>query len=131
MSKERRTVSLPPEVDGYLSQEGVNASELVSRLVKLEMGDDVVNDQLIKMRMQMEKDRYEDAAQKAKGHLQRYNQLKERLEVEHEQQQDIIQDAVDALDGSRLTPDNPAVKNWAEKAGITPEELIQEVTDAR
>lgn len=127
MSKERKTVTLDPEVAAYLNTEGRNASETVNKLVKLDMGEDVVNEQLIKMRMEMEQDRYESAAQKARGHLERYNQLKRRLDQRKDHQQSVIQDAKEALDGARLNTDNPAVKNWAEKANISPEELIEEV----
>lgn len=37
MSKQRRTVSLEVEVDEYLGQDGVNASDLVNRLVRHHM----------------------------------------------------------------------------------------------
>ena len=127
MSKKRKTVSLDPEVKAYLDSNGRNASETVNNLVKMEMGEEVVNETLIKMRMDMEKDRYEDAAQKARGHLERYNQLKQRLEQEQDAKQALLNDAREALEDVPLAVDNPAVENWADKLNLTPTELIDKL----
>lgn len=127
MSKKRKTVTLDPEVKAYLDSNGRNASETVNQLVKMEMGEEVVNEQLIKMRMEMEEDRYEDAAQKARGHLERYNQLKSRLEQKQERSNTLLQEAGETLRDDQLQEDNPAVENWAEKIGIEPRELIEEL----
>lgn len=61
---------------------------------------------------------------KARLESLRAERRSERAEKERK-----IEDAREALDGTRLTPDNPAVKNWAEDIGMTPEELIEEITD--
>jgi hypothetical protein len=127
MSKQRKTVSLDPEVKAYLDANGRNASETVNRLVQMEMGEEVVNEQLIKMRMDMEKDRYEDAAQKARGHLERYNQLSQRLEQQREKTEEKLQEARETLQAGQFYPENPAVENWADKLDMTPEELIEEL----
>jgi multidrug resistance efflux pump len=129
MSKQRKTFTLDPEVKAYLDAEGRNASETVNRLVKLDMGEEVVNTEIIKMRMEMEKDKYEAAAQRAKGHLERYNQLQSRLENQHSKKQDKLKEAREAIGGKHLTADNPAVKNWAEKCDMTPEELLEELDE--
>lgn len=50
-------------------------------------------------------------------------------EDEEEKRQMLVQEAKEALDGANLIPDNPAVKNWAEKVEMTPEELIEEIND--
>lgn len=127
MSKKRKTVSLDPEVKAYLDSNGRNASETVNRLVKMEMGEDVVNEQLIKMRMEMEKDRYEDAAQKARGHLERYNQLKQRLDNRKEAKDELLAEAKEKLAGIPHNPDNPAVENWADKLEMSPADLLEEL----
>lgn len=129
MSKKRTSVTLDPEVKAYLDANGRNASETVNRLVKMEMGEEVVNEQIIKMRMEMEKDRYEDAAQKARGHLERYNQLKTRLQSQQQKRNELLQEAKEALGSAYLTEDNPAVKNWSEKLEMEPTELIAAVKE--
>lgn len=127
MSKKRKTVTLDPEVAAYLDVEGRNASETVNRLVRIDMGEEAVNDQILEMRMEMQRDRYEEAASKAKNHLKRYNQLKERLEKARSKKSGLFEEAKDALAEVPKKTDNPAVQNWAQKLGMTPSELIQEL----
>ena len=129
MSKKRKTVTLDPEVKAYLDANGRNASETVNKLVKMEMGEEVINETLIKMRMDMERDRYQDAAQKARGHLERYNQLKQRLEQQQEKSNALLEEARDALTDVPREEDNPAIQNWAEKIGIEPTKLIEELEE--
>jgi len=144
MTKERKTVSLDPEVAAYLGAEGRNASETVNRLVKLDMGDEAVNAEIIRMRMDMEEDRYKEAAQKAKGHLQRYNQLKDRLE-QNQQQKERERESFIAEAAEKLEPaewysslskeeqipdaDSEAVQSLAEQTDTTAGELRAEVVD--
>lgn len=127
--KERKTVTVDPEVAAYLSQEGRNASETVNKLVRMEMGEDVFNEQLIRFRMESEKDRYESAAQKARGHLERYNQLKERLEEVETKQDKLMQDVREKLENVPLEPDNPGVQAQAKRVDMSPEELIEQIND--
>lgn len=128
--KERKSFTLDPEVSAYLSQEGRNASQTVNKLVKMEMGKDVADTQLIKYRMQSEKDQYQAAAQKARGHLERYNQLKKQLEETETQQDKIMADVKEKLENVPLEPDNPGVKAQAKRVDMDPEELIKELNDA-
>lgn len=118
MSKERKTFSLDPEVKAYLDAEGRNASETVNKLVKMEMGDEALNEEIIRMRMDMEKDRYEDAAAQARGHLKRYNELKSRLEKRESQEEKVLQEAAETLSRHQLHEDSNPVEFWAEKADM-------------
>jgi len=127
MSKKRKTVSLDPEVKAYLDAEGRNASETVNRLVKLDMGDEAVNEEIIRMRMDMEKDRYQEAANKARGHLERYNQLKSRLEGRKSQQEQVLAEAADTLSLHQLHEDSNPVEFWADKAEMDISEFLSEM----
>lgn len=128
--KQRKSFTLDPEVSAYLSQEGRNASQTVNKLVKMEMGKDAVDKTLLKYRMQSEKDQYESAAQKARGHLERYNQLKRQLEKTESREDELLQDVREKLANVPLRPDNPGVQAQAERVDMTPEELIEEIQDA-
>lgn len=57
--------------------------------------------------------------------------LRDKYEEKVEEEEETLAEAIEALDGARLVPDNPAVQNWAEKVDMTPAELINEVKDAR
>jgi len=127
--KQRKSVTLDPEVSAYLSQEGRNASQTVNKLVKMEMGKDVVDKTLLKYRMQSEKDQYKSAAQKARGHLERYNQLKRQLEKTKSREDELMQDVREKLANVPLQPDNPAVEKQAKRVNMAPKELIKEVQD--
>lgn len=59
----------------------------------------------------------------------RLENLKAQQESEAEKRERILEDAKEALDGANLVPDNPAVKNWAEKLDMMPEELIEELDE--
>jgi len=53
--------------------------------------------------------------------------LERQLESYTDHRQDRIDKARDALEGVDPKPDNPAVENWAEKLGMTPGELVEEL----
>ena len=60
--------------------------------------------------------------------LERYEQM---LQEFQERNDGLIEEANDALEGTPLEPDNPAVKNWAEEIGIPPTELVHELEERR
>ena len=129
MSKERKTFSLDPEVKAYLDTEGRNASATVNKLVKMEMGGQAVNKEIIKMRIEMEEDRYKQAAQNARSHLERRNELVERLQKVESEERDELMEALDTLESVPWKPDNPAIQTNADDLDMTPEELIAELED--
>jgi predicted nuclease with TOPRIM domain len=127
MTKQRKTVTLDPEAAAYLDETGRNASETVNHLVKQDMGTENENVDLLKLRLeqvQSERETLEARAEKKREEEQR---LEARLERLQENASNTIADARDALDGASLTPKNPAVQNWADKANLSPEELIEEL----
>jgi len=131
MSKERRTVSIPEEVDDHLSREGVNASELVAKLVKQHMNGGATQDQILEFRIKQVQSEVEDIRGRLERKERELEELKARRQEYHEQQQQEFQsklsDAREALSGVPLSIDNPAVQNWAEKLDLTPETLIDKL----
>lgn len=131
MSKKRKTVSLDPEVAAYLSAEGRNASEKVNKLVKMDMGEETMNEEILRMRAEMERDKYETAAQKARGHLERYNQIMERLESKQDSKNDYWQaakDAVTVVDGEIIEGEQ-YLAHHASNLNMTVEELRTELIE--
>jgi len=53
--------------------------------------------------------------------------LRQQLENYTDHRQDQLDEARDALEGVDADPENPAVKNWAGKLGMTPVELVEEL----
>lgn len=131
MSKERRTVSIPEEVDDHLSREGVNASELVAKLVKQHMNGGATQDQILEFRIEQVQSEVEDIRGRLERKERELDELKARRQEYHEQQQQEFQsklsDAREALSGVPLSIDNPAVQNWAEKLDLPQEDLIDKL----
>lgn len=128
--KERKSVTLDREVAAYLSQEGRNASQTVNKLVKMEMDGETTDKEILRYRMENQKDQYEISAQKALGHLKRYNQLKDQLEETESEEDKLMQDVKEKLENVTLEPDNPGVQAQAKRVDMEPAELIEVLEDA-
>jgi len=59
----------------------------------------------------------------------RLESLKAEQQSQKQEQQRKLEDAKETLGGKNLPPDNPAVKKWAEKCDMTPEELLEELDE--
>jgi len=104
MTKERRNISINPETNRYLSQDSVNASALIDRLVT-----------------QYRKTNDEETAAMS---ADKEAELRQQMAVE---------EAADILLTDRraeqLTVTNPAVANHAMKAGVSAKRLIELLID--
>ena len=129
MSKERRAVSLDPEVDAFLAREEVNASGLVNDLVRRHMNGDTGTDALRELRreqLKSEIESYEKQAEQKREELETLN----KVESEAEQEQAAkLQDAIERCEGLPRDPDNPGIKTQAAKVGMDPEEFVDELPD--
>lgn len=130
MSKERRTVSLEPEQDEYLSRPEVNASALVNELVRQHRDGGVSDGAVLRMReeqVESEVDHLQTRAEKKREELEA---IRERRKEKAQTRDVELAEAFDAFHdidkAGRLTPSNPAVQNHATKLGMTPEDLINE-----
>lgn len=124
MSKERRTVSLEPDVHDFLSKEGVNASQLVNKLVKNHAtagGDERAMLELRAEQLRSDINELETRTQTKQDEL---DKVEERLSEYRTERNEIIVDAADALSDVSLDAENPAIQNWAEKADMGVDEFI-------
>jgi hypothetical protein len=114
MSKERRTVSLKPENDAYLSQDGVNASELVDSLVEQYRKGGTSESQVQQLRLR---------------------QLKSEAEL-HKQQLEAKRDEMQMIrsDMNDNSVDESTRQDWFEKVRMVPREtdhpVVQDAADA-
>lgn len=87
MAKERRTISIDPDVESHLSQDGVNASELVNQLVRQHMNGGAGEEQIVEFRLQQVESEYESALSQAKRKEEELAELRSRKEdLEQEKQ---------------------------------------------
>lgn len=129
MSKERRTITLDPAADEYLGQEGVNASELVNKLVKnhYAAGGDELS--MLDLREQQLESDVANLEARLETKREELEQIRDRKRSLKDEKDDRLDDAVDALAGrhGQLQASNPAVENWADKLGMPPEALVEEI----
>lgn len=57
------------------------------------------------------------------------NRLQSMLDDYEGRKYDRLDEARDELEGTPMEPNNPAIKNWASKIGMTPQELVHELRD--
>lgn len=127
MSKERRTVSIDPEVDDYLGQEGTCASTLVNKLVKQHMSGGASEEQILRFRLKQVKSQESELESRLENKRNERRELEQRLKQYTGFKEEIIADAEDALNPRMLQADNDAVKNWAQKADMSVADFIDEM----
>jgi cell division FtsZ-interacting protein ZapD len=128
MSKERSTFSLDPEVNEFLQQDHVNASGLVNKLVKQHMNGGADEDILREFRIQQLKSELNQIESQKEQKRKELEKLQEIDQSKSEERQHELEKAREELAQTPKDPENPAIQNWAEKLGISAEELIEEIT---
>jgi protein subunit release factor A len=131
MSKQRRAVTLEPEVDEYLSQEHINASGLVNDLVKRHMNGEDTEAAIREFRINQLEDEAEEYAGIAERKRERADKLREVAEEKKAERDKKVSEVVNDLAENDVPrdPDNEAIKTSAKKLDMTPEELLDELPD--
>lgn len=104
MTKERRTVTLEESVDRYLGRDGVNASELVNKLVKHHMKGGQTEESIRRFRLEQlksEAQSLESRAEQKRKELEMVKKAQQRADKEKKaNREEVIDDAAE-----KLTPD--------------------------
>lgn len=129
MTKSRRTVTLDEEIDEYLDAEGVNASQLVNRLVRSYQTAGGSEVGMLRLREQQLESEIQELDSRRETKQDELERVREQLSELQDGRDDVIRDAAESLDDHVRVPDNPAVQNWAEKAGLPPEEFLERLDD--
>lgn len=132
--KRRRTVSLDEPNDRYLEDPDLNASGLINSLVSHFRRKGRIVDVALGMRLEQTKQEIEDTEAEIARLQSRLSELeseRDRLEAKLRDMEDRQEEAIDEFlnlsGGPELDPENPAVKNYAQKANMTPQRFIEEV----
>lgn len=129
MSKERRTVSLDQEVEEYLARESVNASSLINQLVRNHMSTGGNRKAMLELRreqIQSELSELESRKESKAGELEKVETELSEITSERET---VFDEAADVLSEEDLELENRKVDYWADQAGVSVDELKQEVRD--
>jgi len=129
VSKERRAVTLEPDVDEYLAQPHVNASGLVNDLVKRHMNGDDTGSAIREFRIRQLEEEAEEYENRAERKLEEAERLKAAEAAKEEEREDKIEAAAESLPEKIRDPENPAVETQAAKVGLEPDELLAELEE--
>lgn len=129
MSKERRTVSLDRDVDDYLDRDGVNASELVNKLVKSHMTAGGDQEAMLELRKQQLESDVQELQSREETKRQELQQVRDRLETIDEEQRARIETAAERLDAQDLELRNQKVRYWADEADVSVDRLVERVRE--
>jgi len=127
--KKRRTVTLSSEADRVLEQED-NVSAVVTDLVEQYAQTGDRGSAGLKLQRKHKLDELEQAKETVDRLEREVNELTALIEERESQESsewDEARETLGEIDERRLTTDNPAVQNWAEKLGVVPSELIEEI----
>lgn len=125
--KKRTSISLPRETYEWLSDSPMQNSALIAELLDEYRQSRAERVAALEMQLKHARTERDDLEQQYENAQQRVADLEERLSEVREDDVSVINDAREVLDSvpeSELTVDNPAVENWAEKVGVSPEELL-------
>lgn len=129
MSKERRTVTLDPKTDEYLSQEEVNASKLVNKLVRDYTGAGGNSRAMLELREQQLESELSELESRTETKRDELERVREQLGAHEDQRETILDEARNTLRDTQLEPGNPAVQTWADKADMSVEEFLDVLLD--
>jgi chromosome segregation ATPase len=88
-------------------------------------------DQILEFRIEQVKSELDEVEGRAERKRRELDELQSRRKQHREKKKNErrskLEEARETLDDVPRDPENPAVENWAEKIGITPEELLDEL----
>lgn len=124
MTKKRRTVSLSAENDEFLKNHD-NASALVNRLVEKYRKGGGREDIIQQYRLQEARTELDELQSRLEIKQDLVTELEQSVETSEDKRERLIKEASETLVST--DPENEAVQHWAEKIGIPPEELVEEI----
>jgi predicted transcriptional regulator len=132
--KSQVKVYLPEELHELLNADRRSNSEAVETALWKEFGGE--RKSVIRVRKENKEDELKAAKQTLKDDRANVRQLKEeieeletRLERVNTKEEERLNEARNVLADVPKDAENPAVKNWADKLGMTPTELLEEISD--
>lgn len=133
MGRTVTSFSADDDVAEYLKQDHINMSGLINRLVRMHMNGGVDEDLMREFRMQQVRAELEDLearAEKKRDQLEQLQEHDDRIRQEHQRNLDDALDELASIPPRHINPENPAVRNWADKLGMDPADLIDELDDS-
>lgn len=132
--KTRKAFTIDRENAEFLETFDNQSAKVNSLLTAFREGGDVMDEAIQRYRLESERAELRSLEKEAEHQQERVKMqeelvadLEQSLKREADKQEDILTEAADALADtprSALDEDNPAVENWARKAGLSPAEFL-------
>lgn len=135
MGKKRRSVSLDEDVAELVeAHDSLNFSGLVNQFARryFEAGSDT--DEALRLRLEHIERQIEETEEELDALRAERDRIEEQLADRREEVDEAVEEFLQTVDpGPRfdLSPENPAVRNYASKAGVTPERFVETVEEAK
>lgn len=129
MSKERRSVTLDPDVDDYLDRDGVNASDLVNELLKSHMTAGGNREAMLELRAEQLRSDISELEGRLETKQAELESVESELDELVDERGDVFEQAAEALSRRNLREGDSKVEFWADEAGVSTETLVSEVQD--
>lgn len=130
MGKRIKSVSIDEDIaEAVDSDDSLNLSALVNQFLKNYFTTGDTHRSAIELRLEQIETEIEETEEKLDGLRRERERLETLLEREKAELEPLRQKAVDLFYGRGLEPTNPGVENWAVKMGMTPEELLDKVSE--
>lgn len=136
MGKKRRSFSIDEDVYEQLADRELNGSAVVNRFLREYFVGGDAGSVALQMRLQdieREIEHTRSEQERLSARLDRLQREREQVEEQIDGKRNKVQNVVEearATIGERTDPDNPAVQNWARKAGMDPREFVEALQHA-
>lgn len=128
--KVSTSVTLEPENREYLDREVNNRSAFINDLIEAHRkGKSEMEEAIARHRKQQLKSELRSVESREEQITNELEHINQKIASEEERKERLWKEAIDALEGVPMEPDNPAVQNWAGKLDMTPAELIEEIEE--
>jgi len=127
--KEHISATVDSDVKAYLSQDSINTSGLINKLVKKHMNGADSSEEMLKLRKSQLESQVKQLKSQQESVVEELELVNSELETLQSEKEDRYQEALDALEHVPWKESNPAIQKQADEVGMSPETLIEELED--
>lgn len=131
MSKERRTVTLDPAADEHLGKDGVNASELVNKLVLQHANAGGNRRAMLELRAEQLQSDLEELQNRIETKREQLTRVNERLSEMNSGVEEVAQEVAELPGNFDVSPDSSVIQHHANENGVPADTLANRVAAIR
>lgn len=126
--KVSTSVNLTGKNREYLDREVNNRSAFINDLIEAHrQGKSDIDEAIARYRREQLEHELREVQSRKREIQNQLDVINQKVQKEEARKQEQLAEAKETLADVPRDPENPAVENWADKIGITPEELLEEL----